>query len=477
MEPAVDWPSRELSQRLAEWRLCTPQDLQRCRGAVRKFVRDLPSFDSVWIDVLLQHRLLTPYQARILDSADPDRLRLGAHIIRECLEENAWRGVYRVRALEGDSVRLLTVHSLHPEDRVTALESIDRVVAQLRGVAVEGLVAPLRAEVGTRELVVESADVRGTSLRELVVRRGRFPSAVTLAIARAVTQILIALEDRGIPHGDVRARNVWLDEDGGVHLLHAGLLPAVMPTFQVTQELPVEVCDGVAPEVIGSGRGLSALADQYSLGCLLWQLAAGRPPFPTGDAHGKVAAHRSKVIPDVRDFAPQSGELLAGAIGRMTRQTTTERYLSFRELAMQLGPVTGADRKLLKRFFHTFETEAPTQTARETVERSKQIPSALAAVVIGGATLWLFLSDPSSITGRPRKVADGTPRPLPAETRAQPIGEAASARQAVQPTGGQRGTAAIQPMPAPDASGIISLTPGATYLARNVRQAGLLTVR
>src|SRR5436190_10108758 len=275
MEPAVDWPSRELSQRLAEWRLCTPQDLQRCRGAVRKFVRDLPSFDSVWIDVLLQHRLLTPYQARILDSGDPDRLRLGGHIIRECLEENAWRGVYRSRSLEGDSIRLLTVHSLHPEDRVNSLESIDRVIGQLRGVAVEGLVAPVRAEVGARELVVESPDVRGTSLRELAVRRGRFPSAVTLAIARAAAQILMALEDRGIAHGDVRGRNVWLDDEGRVHLLHAGLLPAVMPTFQVTQELPVEVCDGVAPEVVGSGQRASSLADQYSLGCLLWQLAAG----------------------------------------------------------------------------------------------------------------------------------------------------------------------------------------------------------
>ena len=84
---------------------------ERCRGAVRRLVRDLPSFDSVWIDVLLQHRLLTPYQARVLDSADPDRLRLGGHIIRECLEENAWRGVYRGRSLEGDSIRLLTVHS------------------------------------------------------------------------------------------------------------------------------------------------------------------------------------------------------------------------------------------------------------------------------------------------------------------------------------------------------------------------------
>src|SRR6478735_4425245 len=96
----VDWPSRELSQRLAEWRLCTPQDVQRCRAPVKRFVRDLPSFDSIWIDVLLQKRLLTPYQARILDSANPDRLVLAGHVITECLEENAWRAVYRARPIE-----------------------------------------------------------------------------------------------------------------------------------------------------------------------------------------------------------------------------------------------------------------------------------------------------------------------------------------------------------------------------------------
>jgi hypothetical protein len=477
MEPAVDWPSRELSQRLAEWRLCTPQDLQRCRGAVRRFVRDLPSFDSVWIDILLQHRLLTPYQARVLDSADPDRLRLGSHIIRECVEENAWRGVYRARSLTGDTTSLLTVHALHPEDRVNALESIDQTIARLRGVAVEGLVMPVRAEVGGRELIVESPDIHATPLRELLVRRGRFPSAVTLAIARMLAQSLIVLEDRGVPHGDMRARNVGLDQEGRIHVLHTGLLAAVMPTFRVSQELPIEVCDGVAPEVIASGRSENSISDQYSLGCLLWQLAAGRPPFPTGDAHGKLAAHRARSIPDVRDLAPQSPKILASAIKRLTQRTPAHRYSSFRELALQLGAVTSADRKLLKRFFHAFETEAPTQTARETSERSKQLPSTLAAVVIGGATLWLFVSDPTSLSGRPRKVAQEQPKSLPAETRANPIGEVAGTSTVVQTGGVRQATTAIQPLPAADASGVISLTAGATYLARNVSQAGPLSIR
>jgi len=479
MEPAVDWPSRELSQRLAEWRLCTPQDLQRCRGAVRKFVRDLPSFDSVWIDVLLQNRLLTPYQARILDSTDPNRLALGGHVIRDCLEENAWRGLYRARPLEGNDHRLLTVHSLHPDERVSALESIDSTISRLRGATHEGLAAPQRAEVGGRELIVESANVGGTPLRELLIRRGRFPAAVTGAIARSLVPILSILEERSIVHGDLRPRNVWLDDQGGVHLLNTGLLAAVMPTFRVTQELPVEVCDGMAPEVAGSGRTPDSRSDQYALGCLLWQLAAGRPPFPTGDAHGKLAAHRSRPIADVRELAPQTPELLASVIKKLTQRSPVDRYATFRELGLLLGPTSKADRKLLKRFFHTFQTEAPTQTAREVAEHSRQIPSALAAVVISGATLWLFTSPPASIGTRSQNHAVVPPRPLPADHLARPIGDAAPAngKMVVQTGGVRQPGSSVQALPAADPTGVIVLTPGAIYLARNVRQPGPLVIR
>ncbi|QDT56600.1 Serine/threonine-protein kinase PrkC [Caulifigura coniformis] len=475
----MDWPSRELSQCLAEWRLCTPQDLQRCRGAVCKFVRDLPSFDSVWIDVLLQNHLLTPYQARILDSSTPDRLALAGHVIQDCLEENAWRGVYRARSLEGNERRLLTVHGLHPDERVSALQSIDSTIARLRGVTHPGLAAPLRAEVGGRELIVESANVDGTPLRELLIRRGRFPAAVTGAIARSLTPILSILEERDVAHGDLRPRNVWLDDQGGLHVLNAGVLAAVMPTFRVMQELPVEVCDGMDAEVASSGRAPDARSDQYALGCLLWQLAAGRPPFPTGDAHGKIAAHRSRPITDVRELAPQTPDTLAGVIRKLTQRSPVDRYATFREMALQIGPPAKADRKLLKRFFHTFQTEAPTQTAREVVEHSRQLPSTLAAVVISSATLWLFTSPPASIRTRSENHAAVPPRPLPADSQARPIGGAAPVEEpaVIQTAGVRQPGSAIQTLPIADPTGVIVLTPGATYLAQNVRQPGPLVIR
>ena len=98
----------------------------------------------------------------------------------------------------------MIVHALHPEDRVSALESMDATISRLRGMAVDGLIVPVRAEVGGRELIVESPDVPGTSLRELAIRRGRFPSTAVIAIARALTTILTILEDRGVAHGDSR---------------------------------------------------------------------------------------------------------------------------------------------------------------------------------------------------------------------------------------------------------------------------------
>ncbi|HVJ86345.1 MAG TPA: protein kinase [Caulifigura sp.] len=452
--------------------------MQRCRRAVRSLVRDLPSFDSVWIDVLLQHRLLTPYQARVLDSADPDRLCIAGQIVSVCLEENAWRAVYRAKSLESGEPCLVTLHGVHPEERTRVLQSIDRTIASLRGCSVEGLVAPRRAEVNEHELMVYSADARGTPLRDLLVRRGRFPEGAVLAIARNVVRILASLEERDVPHGDLRSRNVWLDDDGGVKVVHAGLLEAVMPTFLVSQEVPLEVCDGVAPELTKNGRR-TGQSDQYALGCLLWQLAAGRPPFPTGDVHSKVTAHRTKAIADVRDYAPQVSEKLAGIIARLTQRSPSDRYASFRELALQIGAATKADSRVLRRFVRSFETEAPTQTARETGERSRQLPSALAAVVIGGATIWLFTSDPASLNGRASKQARATaPKLLPVNPNASPMETPAVNASPVVQTSGVRAVAnSPRPLPNADASGVISLQAGVAYEARSLKAAGPIVLR
>ena len=73
LEPLSE-PIRKL---LFELRLCSPRDLRRCKRIVRGLTHDLPAFDSVWLDALVQIGRLAPYQAKILESSCPAKIRIG----------------------------------------------------------------------------------------------------------------------------------------------------------------------------------------------------------------------------------------------------------------------------------------------------------------------------------------------------------------------------------------------------------------
>jgi hypothetical protein len=64
MEP----PSKQLRETLLRLKICSVRDFRRAKRRVRRLARDLPAFDFVWIDALLQARRLTPFQARLLES-------------------------------------------------------------------------------------------------------------------------------------------------------------------------------------------------------------------------------------------------------------------------------------------------------------------------------------------------------------------------------------------------------------------------
>ena len=68
---------------------------------------DLPAFDSVWIDALVQLRRLTPFQAQILESPHPERLRVGPCVLVERLAVGFSGATYLARAIGTRQARIL----------------------------------------------------------------------------------------------------------------------------------------------------------------------------------------------------------------------------------------------------------------------------------------------------------------------------------------------------------------------------------
>ena len=98
--PSLVSASDDLVRRLTELQLCRPQDFQRAKGYVRRLAYDLPAFDSVWIDALVQLRRLTPYQARVLEQGAASELRIGPYVIVDELGRGPHATTYLAKTLE-----------------------------------------------------------------------------------------------------------------------------------------------------------------------------------------------------------------------------------------------------------------------------------------------------------------------------------------------------------------------------------------
>ena len=135
-------PSKELLETLLKLRLCTVRDLKRCRPRVRRLTRDLPVFDSVWIDALLQARKLTSFQARILQSSDSQQLLVGPCVLVDRLGHGPQATTYLARRREGNERCVLKIINRPAESIDNGLKRLEELVDQLKGFDHPAMVGP-----------------------------------------------------------------------------------------------------------------------------------------------------------------------------------------------------------------------------------------------------------------------------------------------------------------------------------------------
>lgn len=459
-------PSSSLLKTLSSLRLCTPRDLRRCRGYVRRLTHELPAFDSIWIDALVQSRRLTAFQGQSLEMSQGERLQVGPCLLLERLGGTATAETFLARRRDAEDVCVLKLTSTAPEQLRPQNELLAKLVAAAADVSHPAIVLPQATQVvewpsvGDWRVVTISRHVRGPHLAELLVRRGRFPASVVVEIGRQLLDGLAALETRGLAHGDVSLTNVRITPHGQSVLVDAGLVSVFRPEFSFHTIRSAERYDGLAPERISAGLPPASSSDLYSLGCLLWHLLAGRPPFAAGDPLAKVAAHQTQTISDVREWVPDTPDWLAETLLRWTATNPAARPRSLREAATDFGRPTRSRRRRLASFRGEYDRSTPRKPPTETRSRWPLIVAAI--FVMSGAALSLLDQGARNFVlslARPRTEI------LTRETHRPANGNETSIA-AREP----------QPMPAPDESGRIVLAPGGRYLAEDIAGSGNLQI-
>jgi len=196
----------------------------------------------------------------------------------------------------------------------------------------------------THMLVMEF--IEGTDLAKLVKRRGPLPVGEACEYARqAALGLQHAFED-GMVHRDIKPQNLMLTTRGQIKILDFGLArfaSEVVSQGGLTAEgMVLGSADYVAPEQIDDPHTADILADIYSLGCTLYFLLAGHPPFPDGSLLQKLLAHREKAPRPLTEVRPDVPPELARVVERMMAKTPSLRPSTPAEVVLALAPFTGA---------------------------------------------------------------------------------------------------------------------------------------
>jgi tRNA A-37 threonylcarbamoyl transferase component Bud32 len=268
------------------------------------------------------------------------------------------------------------------------------------------------------------AFVEGMDVGRLLRERGPLRVADACEIARLTAEALECLAAHEMAHRDIKPSNLMLGRDGSVSVLDLGLARLRPPAGEeggLTETGQVMgTGDFIAPEQAVESKHVDVRADLYSLGCTLYALLAGRPPFAAPEHEGfyrKLKAHNEAPVPPLRDARPDVPDRVIDLVGGLLEKVPSLRPYPPAEVARRLAPFcAGSDLKALAAEFPAGALdEAPvvdphglTQSfgGRPTVEkptpqvsvapapRKRRPPwpivTAAALVVAAGVSAWLL---------------------------------------------------------------------------------------
>jgi hypothetical protein len=196
----------------------------------------------------------------------------------------------------------------------------------------------------THFLVMEY--VEGIDLGRLVQERGPLPADRACDYIRQAALGLQHAFEQGMVHRDLKPHNLMLTPDGRVKILDFGLARLASEAADAAgltgTGVVLGTVDYIAPEQADNAHQADIRSDIYSLGCTLYHLLAGQPPFPTGTALQKVMAHvneKPEPLTELRDDLPEG---LMPVVERMMAKDPKHRYPTPAEVAFALEPFVRA---------------------------------------------------------------------------------------------------------------------------------------
>jgi serine/threonine protein kinase len=209
--------------------------------------------------------------------------------------------------------------------------------------------------------------VQGTTLAELIERKGPVPIPFAFAIIRQAVEGLADAHKLGIVHRDVKPGNLLIGRDGVVKIADLGLAVIVgdLLTRRATghsEALPAGTAAYLAPEQARDPSNVDFRADVYSLGATLYHAVTGRHLFDGATAMQVIMKHMQEPPVNPREYAPDLSEEAGDLILRMLAKGPRNRLGSYDELRVALARAVG-DRRAPRPLAESFLAFAAPKSA------------------------------------------------------------------------------------------------------------------
>ena len=194
----------------------------------------------------------------------------------------------------------------------------------------------------THYIVMEYVD--GLDLHQLVKEKGPLPYEQAADYIAQVARGIAHAHAMGLVHRDIKPANCMVTKNEVVKLLDMGLARLIDDEASLTLENNENVlgtADYLAPEQALNSHKADTRADIYSLGCTLYFLLTGHPPFPEGAISERLLKHQMEQAPSIFKDRPDAPSMLVNICTRMMAKRPEDRYQTAGEIVERLAEWLG----------------------------------------------------------------------------------------------------------------------------------------
>ncbi|MGH7172986.1 MAG: serine/threonine-protein kinase, partial [Gemmataceae bacterium] len=289
---------------------------------------------------MVANRYLTDYQAHLLARGHADGFFLNEYKILDRLGKGRMAGVYKAQHQLGQIVAIKVLppskakeHNLlgrfHREARLSVRLKHPNIVRSFQTGQAQGL----------HYIVMEYLE--GETLEDVIARRGKMLPGEAVRLVYQALQGLQHIHAQGLVHRDLKPSNMMLVGSTADSTLRATLkildIGLGRTLFDETVGEPGDSAlttegvllgtpDYMAPEQARDPRHIDIRADIYSLGCVLYHLLAGQPPFPDTNIISQMIRHATEPPKPLKSFNPAVPDGLQQILNWMMAKDAAQRY-------------------------------------------------------------------------------------------------------------------------------------------------------